>query len=75
MVKFNNDDFDFYGSGVMFLERLKNGVSSRVDALIHEPFNQSFKNFNMLLLTTKQRSSSTMTILTFMVLELGFLKD
>ena len=26
-VKFNNDDFDFYRSGVMVLERLKNGFS------------------------------------------------
>ena len=34
-VKFKNDDFDFYRSGVMVLERLKNGVSSRVRAKIH----------------------------------------
>ena len=41
-VKFNNDDFDFYRSGVMVLERLKNGVSSCVRAFSHESFNQSF---------------------------------
>ena len=41
-VKFNNDDFDFYGSGVLVLGRLKNGVSSPVRALTHEPFIQIF---------------------------------
>ena len=55
--KFNNGDFDFYRSGVMVLERLKNGVSSRVRAFSHELFNQSFPNFNMLLLMTKWRIS------------------
>ena len=69
-VKFKNDDFDFYHSVVMVLERMKNGVSSLVRAFSHELFNQSFPNFNMLLLMTKWRSSSRMTILTFTVQEL-----
>ena len=43
-VKFNNVDFDFYRSGVMVLERSKNGVSIHVVAFTHEPFNlSSFK--------------------------------
>ena len=74
-VKFKNDDFDFYRSGVMVIERLKNGISGRVRAFTHELFNQSFPNFNMLLLMTKWRSSSIMTILTFTVQELCFLKE
>ena len=74
-VKFKNDDFEFYRSGVMVLERLKNGVSSGVRAFTHELFNQSFSNFDMLLLMTKWRSSSIMSILTFTVQELWFLKD
>ena len=37
-VKFNNGDFDFYRLGVMVLERLKNGVYSRVRAFTHELF-------------------------------------
>ena len=74
-VKFKNDDFDFYRSGVMVLERLKNGVSSRVRAFTHELFNQSFSNINMFLLMTKWMSSSIMSILTFTVQELWFLKD
>ena len=71
-VKFNNDDFDFYRSGVTVLERLKNYVSSPVRAFTHELFNQIFQNFNMLILMTKWRSSSIMTILTFTVQELRF---
>ena len=51
----------------MVLERLKNGVSSHVSAFTHELFNQSFSNFNMLLLMTKWRSSLIMSILTFTV--------
>ena len=74
-VKIKDDDFDFYRSGVMVLERLKNGVSSRVRAFSHELFNQNFSNFNMLLLMTKWRSSSIMLILTFTVQELWSLKD
>ena len=74
-VKFNNGDFDFYHSGVMVLERLKNGVSSRVRAFTHKLFYQSFRNFNMLLLMTNWRSSSIMTIVTFTIQELWFLKD
>ena len=74
-VKFNNGDFDFHRSGVMVLERLKNGVSSRVRAFTHELFYIRFPNFNMLLLMTKWRSSSIMAILTFTVQELWFLKD
>ena len=41
-VKFNNYDFDFYGSGVMVLERLKNCITSHVVAFTHEPFRQRF---------------------------------
>ena len=52
-VNFNNDVFDFYRSGVMILERLKNGVSSCVRVFIHEPFNQSFENSNMLFTDDK----------------------
>ena len=63
-VKFNNDDFYFYRSGVMILERLKNGISSPVRAFTHEPFNLSCSNLSMLLLVTKLRSSSIITILT-----------
>ena len=55
-VKFKNDDFDFYRSGVRVLESLKNGVSIHVVAFTHEPFNLSFSNFNMLILMTKWRS-------------------
>ena len=74
-VKFNNDDFDFYSSGVMVLERLKNGVSSGVHVFTHEPFNQSFSNLNILFLMTKLRSRWMMAIFTFSVQELWFLKD
>ena len=43
-VKFNNVDFDFYRSGVMVLEKSKNGVSIHVVAFTHESFNlSSFK--------------------------------
>ena len=42
---------------------------------VHLLMNRSTKAFNMLLLTTKWRSSSIMTILTFTVQELWFLKD
>ena len=58
----------------MVLERLKRGVSSLVRAFTHEPFNQNFTNFKLLLLMTKWRSSSILTILTFTVQELCFLK-
>ena len=50
MKKWRSSEFDFYRSGVMVLERLKNGVSSRVRAFTHELFNKSFSNFNMLIL-------------------------
>ena len=66
-VKFKNDDFDFYFSGVMVFKRLKNGVSGRVCAFMHELSNQSFPNFNMLLLMKKWRSNLRMTILTFTI--------
>ena len=56
----------------MVLERLKDGVSSRVRAVTHELFYLSLPNFNMLLLMTKWRSSSIMAILTFTVQELWF---
>ena len=52
-VQFKTDDFDFYRSGVMVLERLKNGVSSRARAFTHELFNQSFPNFNKFLMMKK----------------------
>ena len=62
-------DLGIYGGSAV--GRLPNIVR----AFTHELFNQSFSNFNMLLLMTKWRSSSIMTNLTFTVQELWFLKD
>ena len=56
-------------------ERLKDGGASCVCAFTHTLSYQSFQNFIMLLVMTKLRSSSIMTILTFTVQELWFLKD
>ena len=52
-VKFNNDDFDFYGYRVMVLDRLKNGgpVLS-----VHLLINCSSKAFKILICCYKQQN-------------------
>lgn len=42
-VMFDLENFHFHRSGVIVVERLKNGISNLVHAVTHEPFTKALQ--------------------------------